>query len=168
MKEVIYNENNIKDNEINRIVRRAKALIENDKGEILLANSFNNYQLPGGHIEDGESFAEGLIRETFEETGIEIKNGIPIPFITIYYMNKDYPIKGINTKCIGNYYNIKTNELAHTNELTSEEKMGNFKLEYINKNIIIKKLEDSLSTCTSKNTVLDTILVIKEYLSINK
>lgn len=30
----------------------------------------NRYCLPGGHIEDGESFEEGGKRELFEETGI--------------------------------------------------------------------------------------------------
>ena len=166
MKEVIYNENNIKEEKINRTIRRAKALIENDNNEFLLANSFKNYQLPGGHVEDGETYADGLIRELYEETGIELVDKLPIPFISIIYITKDYPTMGINTKYIGNYYYIKTNNSPNFNrlELTNEEKMGNFKLEYINKNVVLNILQQSLQTCTHKNTVLDTITVIKEYL----
>ena len=166
MKEVIYNENNIKEEKINRIIRRAKVLIENENEEILLANSFNNYQFPGGHVEDDETFAEGLIREVYEETGIKLNMKLPVPFMTIIYVTKNYPTEGINTKYVGNYYSIKTNELPNISNinLTHEEEMGNFKLEYINKKEIINKLESSLETCTHKNTVLDTINVIKEYL----
>lgn len=33
----------------------------------------NEYSFPGGHMEFGESFLEAIKRETFEESGIEIK-----------------------------------------------------------------------------------------------
>lgn len=36
MKEIIYNEDNLKDSDINNVVERAKAIIVNSKGEILL------------------------------------------------------------------------------------------------------------------------------------
>lgn len=166
MKEVIYNKSNIKEENINRIIRRSKVLIENDNNEILLANSFNNYQFPGGHVEENESYAEGLIREVFEETGINIDFKLPVPFISIIYFTKDYPIEGVNSKYIANYYSIKMNlqPKKELMQLTSEERMGNFKLEYINKKDILNVLENSLQNCTHKNTVLDTIEVIKEYL----
>ena len=41
----------------------------------------------------------------------------------------------------------------------------NFKIVNINKDIIIKTLEESLETATRKNVTLDTIKVIKEYLN---
>ena len=50
-------------------------LIE-DGGRILLQNrekkDWQGYALPGGHVEPGESFVEAVIRETREETGLEI------------------------------------------------------------------------------------------------
>lgn len=165
MKEVVHNKNNIEETIINRIVRRAKIIIENDKQEILLAHAFNNYQLPGGHLEDEETFEEGLKREVLEETGIEI-NTAPTLVMSIIYMTKDIPIEGINSKYIGNYYSIKTNEIPNLSslDLTSEEEMGNFKLQYINKKDILNILNVNLNICTHKETVLDTIEVIKEYL----
>lgn len=31
-----------------------------------------NYELPGGGVDDGESFEQGVIRETLEETGLRV------------------------------------------------------------------------------------------------
>lgn len=46
--------------------------------ELLLQNrikkDWRGYTLPGGHIEPGESFVDGVIREMKEETGLDIKN----------------------------------------------------------------------------------------------
>ncbi len=54
-------------------------LITNDKGEVLiLQRSKNNdflseyWDIPGGTLEDGEDPSQGAIRETKEETGIDI------------------------------------------------------------------------------------------------
>ncbi len=52
------------------------AIIENDKGEILLVKSpkwGNKWTMPGGHIEPGEKIEEALIREAEEEVGIDLK-----------------------------------------------------------------------------------------------
>lgn len=52
-------------------------LIKEDK--VFLSRRFNtgwqdgNYGLPSGHVEPGESVAEALLRETKEETGIELR-----------------------------------------------------------------------------------------------
>lgn len=47
-----------------------------DGGRILVQNrrdaAWSGITLPGGHIEDGESFAEAVIREVLEETGLII------------------------------------------------------------------------------------------------
>ncbi len=46
--------------------------------EILLQNrvkkDWHGYTLPGGHIEPGESFVDGVIREMKEETGLTIRH----------------------------------------------------------------------------------------------
>lgn len=38
------------------------------------AHGYDTWGLPGGHLEFGESWEEGVIRETREEVGVEIKN----------------------------------------------------------------------------------------------
>lgn len=166
MKTILYNYDNIKEEEINRVVRRAKAVIVNFNGEILFANSNNNYFFVGGRVEDDESFDEAIIREIKEETGINMPLEKRNPFFTITYMNKNYPDKGINTKSIANYYLIKCDikpDLSKVS-LTDEEKVGNFKLVYIDKEKVLEKLTNSLENCSNKNVVKDTIEVVKEYL----
>ena len=166
MKTILYNYDNLKEEEINRVVRRAKAVIVNFNGEILFANSNNNYFFVGGRVEDDESFDEAIIREINEETGINMPLEKRNPFFTITYMNKNYPDKGINTKSIANYYLIKCDikpDLSKVS-LTDEEKVGNFKLVYIEKEKVLEKLTSSLENCSNKNVVKDTIEVVKEYL----
>lgn len=54
------------------------ALIVSKKGKILLVKShkwFDNYTLPGGHIEVGETMSEAVKREVKEEVGLEVQVG---------------------------------------------------------------------------------------------
>lgn len=51
--------------------------ILNDKGQVLLGlrkakHGEGTWCPPGGHMEYGESFEEGAVREAFEETGIRV------------------------------------------------------------------------------------------------
>ena len=166
MKTIIYNNDNLKEEDINRRVFRAKALIINSKDEILFAHAKDSYFLIGGRVEEGESFDEGLVREIKEETGVEIKLEKLEPFITITYMNKDYPSVGINTKAVANYYLIKQDVKPNIDEviLTEEEISWNFELKLIHRDHALEKLYDSLKKCTNKKAVEDTIEVIKEFL----
>lgn len=169
MKQILYNKDNLKEEDINRIVLRAKALIINSKDEILFACADNTYFLIGGRVEDGESFDEALVREIKEETGVDIKLEEREPFITITYMNKYYPNDGINTKTLANYYLIKQDIKPNIDEimLTEEEKSWNFELKFVHKDEVLKRLGESLKKCKNKNAVKDTIEVIKEFLKVN-
>jgi len=51
------------------------AFIFNSKGELLLLQSHKwpgRYIVPGGHVELGETLEQALLRETKEETGLDI------------------------------------------------------------------------------------------------
>ncbi|HSK72087.1 MAG TPA: NUDIX hydrolase [Pyrinomonadaceae bacterium] len=56
----------------------AAAIVLNEKGEVLLLDhvfrSQLSWGLPGGFIEHGESPEEGIRREIYEETGLELEN----------------------------------------------------------------------------------------------
>lgn len=52
----------------------AVAFVRNDDNEILLVRSpRRGWELPGGQVEEGESIKAAAIRETKEESGIEIE-----------------------------------------------------------------------------------------------
>jgi 8-oxo-dGTP diphosphatase len=59
----------------------AAIIFENQKGELLLCKRDNSpgipfplhWDLPGGHVEDGETPEEALVREVREELGYELK-----------------------------------------------------------------------------------------------
>jgi len=53
-------------------------IIENEKGEILIGKRKGShspyYSIPGGSLEEGETFETCAIREAYEETGLSISN----------------------------------------------------------------------------------------------
>lgn len=53
-------------------------IIQNHKKEILLGKRKGAhapfFSIPGGHLENGETFEEAAIKEVFEETGLKIKH----------------------------------------------------------------------------------------------
>lgn len=166
IKEIVYNHDNIKEAEINRIVKRAKILLINDNNEILICNSKNNYFLLGGHVEGDEPDITCINRELEEEAGISIDLSNMKLFMTIKYLSKDYPEIGINSMSLANYYFLKTNVLPSLKDshLTKEEEQGNFRIEQISIDKVIDVLIDSLDKATRRVVVVDTIEVLKEYI----
>lgn len=167
MSTIIYNKDNLEEKDINRISRRAKAVIKNSDNEILLACVNSNYHLPGGHLEENENFEECLVREIEEEIGALIPLEERTPILTITYYNKDYPSVGTNSKTVANYYEVCADIVPNLDNvnLTEDEKKGNFKLQYVKESEILDFLNNSLETCTKKAVVKDTIEAIKEYLN---
>ncbi len=64
----------------------AKACIINDDGRVLIVREavskdttqVGKWGLPGGRLEPGESFTDGLQREVREETGLQVTIGKPL------------------------------------------------------------------------------------------
>jgi len=51
-----------------------QAVILSDEGILLsLRSDLQGWELPGGTLEEGETFEEGLLREVREETGLEVE-----------------------------------------------------------------------------------------------
>ncbi len=55
-------------------------MVYDNQGKILvqerIGTAWDGIAFPGGHVEQGESFVESVIREVFEETGYQISNPI--------------------------------------------------------------------------------------------
>jgi 8-oxo-dGTP pyrophosphatase MutT (NUDIX family) len=67
----------------------AGGLVQNSQGEILVIREHGatTYKLPGGHIELGETIEDAVIREVFEETGIQTT------FSTVLGMASTHPYR---------------------------------------------------------------------------
>jgi 8-oxo-dGTP pyrophosphatase MutT (NUDIX family) len=61
--------------EPNSVVPAAVAIVAREDGAVLLIRRTDNgtWALPGGAIEMSESVADAAVRETFEETGIQVE-----------------------------------------------------------------------------------------------
>lgn len=133
MKQIINNKYNLTDEDMTEIVKRVKVLLVNSDNEVLLGYSHNNYQFPGGHVEQNETLIQAVNREVLEETGMDLKVTNIEPFACAIGYYKDWPAEGKNRKIEIYYYEIKTEEkpdLENT-EYTENEKDGNFELRFI-------------------------------------
>ena len=72
MKQLITNNYNLTDSDMTEVVKRVKVLLVNSNNDVLLGYSHNNYQFPGGHVEENETLVQAVNREVLEETGIEL------------------------------------------------------------------------------------------------
>ena len=118
-----------------KIVKRVKALIISSNNKILLASNYKDYQFPGGHMEEDESYNEALNRELLEETGInfDLKDNLT-PDLKLYRYYENYHETKDNTILEINYFIIRSDQYIDINNLslTKEEKDGDFSLTYIN------------------------------------
>jgi 8-oxo-dGTP diphosphatase len=96
-------------------------VIVNDKGQVLIVREADTYEegtghgryhLPGGRLQPGESFIDGLHREIKEETNLEIEPERPI------YVGEWRPVvKGVPRQIIATFtlckpktYNVRLSE----------------------------------------------------------
>lgn len=50
----------------------SKVVVKSGNRALFLKKTNGKWELPGGHLEKGESFEQGAKREVFEETGIKL------------------------------------------------------------------------------------------------
>lgn len=176
MKSLSYNAENLNDDEVNEIVRRVKIFLINDNKEILFANSNGGIQLIGGHIENGESDKEAILREVQEESGITLeKDKISLPFYEVKYYKKNYNNTISNRLSVVSYYFCKTSERPNIEKLrlTENEKKNEFELIYIPYDNIEKTVKSYLNNEKKINTsiakeILGAFEELKKYLWIEK
>lgn len=165
MKQIIFNDNNLTDEDIELKVVRVKALMINSNGKILLAHNNNTYQFPGGHTEENEDKKDCLKREVMEETGIDLEiNEEPFLCITTY----DNNYFGSGKKVLNSiyYYRTFTDSLpnlskTHYDEL---ELATDFNLYYVNFNNLDTFLKNAINDGSiDMNIAKEMIRVVDVY-----
>jgi 8-oxo-dGTP pyrophosphatase MutT (NUDIX family) len=56
----------------------SKVIIKCNDRMLFLQKNNKEWELPGGHLNEGENFIQGAVREVFEETGIKLKKLKPV------------------------------------------------------------------------------------------
>ncbi len=148
MRELIINKDNLKPHDIQETVTRVKALMINEQNEILLAYCDDDYQFPGGHLNEGEDVYEGLIREVKEETGIESNKDDYYLFMVTKHYEKSYFRTGNNRLNIMIYFIYKKVPVIDDSniDISNYERKNGFRLCYVN----IDDVEDLLIDHTRK------------------
>lgn len=166
MKEIITNRDNLREEDITEVVKRVKVLLVNSNNEILLCYSHNNYQFPGGHVEDGEELVDTINREIEEEVGLKLDLKEAEAFVVSNGYWKNWPEEGKNRKTEIYFYEIKT-DLKPNYENTSyteHEKDGNFELRYIPLDQVEEELEKNVLEFGDKHGIAREMLeVFKVY-----
>lgn len=75
----------------NSLVPAASAVVADEAGRVLLQRRTDNglWSIPGGRMEIGETISETAVRETREETGLEVR---PVRVVGIY-SNPDHVVE---------------------------------------------------------------------------
>lgn len=150
MKEIVINDNNLRDEDISESVIRVKGLMINSQGKILLAHNNNTYQFPGGHLEENEEMDECIVREIKEETGIDVEVKEK-PFLCIKTYDNNYFSTGRKVLSSIYYYRFFTDELPNFNETHYDELelATDFNLFYV----VFADLENFLKKCMSDGMI---------------
>lgn len=154
--EETINDDNLTLNDINKFIKRPRAIIVNSKNEALIAyaSTTTHFEFPGGHLEHDETLDEALAREVQEETGIDISNDRIYPFYRLQYLCKDFPEEGVNTSIEFFYYVIYTDKKVNmaNSHLDTGEKVEKFSSSFIPIEDIEGILEENLKKSKELNT----------------
>lgn len=159
--EQIYNENNLKDNEIDETTIRSRAIIVNSNDEVLMcySNGLSHFEFPGGHLEENETLLECLEREVLEETGIEI-NEPTFPFYSIKYYCKNYKNSKKNRLVQIFYFIVYSDQIYDSTKrnLVESEILQNYECRYIKTGMLKQMLLDNMKTTKENNSALEDML----------
>ena len=119
----------------------AATIVINERNEILLIKGpRRGWEMPGGQVEEGESLSEAAIRETKEETGIEVEI---IKFCGIY--------QNVNRSICNTLFLAKPvgGELTTTPESLE---VGFFPIELALEMVTFKNFRERIEYCLNEDT----------------
>ena len=141
--------------------RAARAIIINPQNRTILLMNVNNrsYKLPGGGIEDNETYMKGLMRELKEETGYSnciVKQNVG----RIVQRNVDRHDSMVIFEMESKFYECEVFGKPTITSLTEEEKEDNMYPEWVKIENAIRKNEE----CMRENS--KTMYLIRENMSL--
>lgn len=175
MKQIDFNETNLTDKEIDKVVRKVRALVINNKTkEILLVHYAGLYMLPGGSIDNGETEIEALRREVLEESGIEIEEQQAVSYLLINSYDRNYFDRksgNINRLTQTIFFEVSTDQdINETRKrLTESEKEKNHTIKYTNLSVV-RYLAETNPTDNPKRKQFDReiLTALNEYTQIKQ
>ncbi len=119
-------------------VEAAGGVVENEMGEVVMISRNERWDLPKGHREDGESYAECAAREACEETGVEVTEVGRLLTTTLHAYN----LYGRWELKLTAWYAMR----ASRAELTPQREEGIICAEWIAREQIVEKVKNSFPT----------------------
>ena len=172
MKEVIFNKENLSNNDIQIFENKVKVILKNSKNEILVCKRNGVMHFIGGKIEKNETYQEAALREIEEETGIKISipNNFLTPFLVMKQYQKNYYNSGKDCLLSIAYLVCNTDEKfdytkRNLDEYESKEK---FTLEYIPMQEFLQELDNNreIAKNDKREFIIDEMkYVFSEYIS---
>ena len=140
-----YNDDDLKDNEIDEVVTRVRAFIVSSKNNMIVGFNNEGFQLIGGYVGEGEDLVGSLKNMIYNECGIEIDGKDSIePFYEIRHYNRDYKGSGINRMSDLIYFCVKTDKLPNHKKLklSPRELAEKLPLEIVRRGLFGKELRE--------------------------
>ena len=170
MKQTDYNETKLTDTEIDKVVRKVRAIVINNKTkQMLLVHYAGLYMLPGGLIDNGEFEVEALRRELLEEAGIEIEAQQAVPYLLINSYDRNYFDRksgNINRLTQTTFFVVSTDQdIDETKKnLTESEKEKNHTIKYMNLSVARYLIEtNSTDNPKKKHFDREILTALSEY-----
>ena len=142
---VKYNDDDLKDDEIDEVVTRVRAFIVSSKNNMIVGFNDEGYQLIGGYVGAGEDIVTALKNMIYNESGIALDGKDAIePFYEVRYYNRDYKGSGINRLSDLIYFVVKTEKLPNHKKLklTDKELAEKLPLEIVRRTLFGKELKE--------------------------
>jgi len=142
---VKYNDDDLKDDEIDEVITRVRAFIVSSKNNMIVGFNDEGFQLLGGYVGEGEDIVNSLANMIYNECGIALDNKDKIePFYEVRYYNRDYKGSGINRLSDLIYFVVQTDKLPNHKKLklTDKELAEKLPLEIVRRSLFGKELRE--------------------------
>ncbi len=100
-------------------------IIEKDNKILMVKEAKNKcygkWNVPAGHLEDGETIFEGAIREIFEETGCKVRLKKMLPIMSGEIENTKFMIITFTTELLEEKISFNKEEILDVNWISKEE-----------------------------------------------